>query len=120
MSRNALSTHYNVVRDTWIVDVPYALTPARMAGVQSFLVKTWTDTLRGMAPGDKRDYYAKGLAAAAAGRLEQRMTHLGDQDFFKSTVRENPGRLFSLPPLPRSRPLTEIARVVDTPNTVTD
>jgi hypothetical protein len=96
MIKKGLDAHYNAEHDVWVIDVPFGASPAQMVRVQAFLVRTWSDKIRTEMPGDRRDYFAKGLAAARAGRLQQRMVHAGDLDFFKATQRET-ARVFSFP-----------------------
>ncbi len=95
--KTGLQSHYDHERDVWIIDVPFGLNKRALEAVQQFLVRRWTAEIAVMGPGDKKDRCQKGLDAAKAGRLQQRMTHKGDVDFFKSTQRENPSRVFSLP-----------------------
>lgn len=97
--KNGIQAHYNHELDVWIVDVPFGLNARALEGVKSYLVKRWTAEVAIMSLGDKRDRCMKGLEAAKAGRIQQRMTHKGDLDFFKSTERENPTRAFSFPSL---------------------
>lgn len=90
-----LACHYDRDKDTWYVKVPQALPPEALERVRGYLLKVNYGRLQGCSPGDKKDYLTRAVAALTSGRLEQIMTHKGEQVLFGSTERENPDRVFS-------------------------
>ena len=90
-----LHCHYDRDKDTWFVRVPQALPKEALERVKAYLIRVNYDRMVSCSPGDKKDYLKRALAALSAGRLEQIMTHKGEQVLFGSTERENPDRVFS-------------------------
>lgn len=90
-----LACHYDGEKDTWYVKVPQALPSSALERVKAHIFKVNHDRMLSCSLGDKKTYLKKALDALTAGRLEQLLTHKGEQVLFGSTERENPDRAFS-------------------------
>lgn len=93
-----LACYYDGAKDTWYIRVPYALPALALQRAKDWILKVNHDRMVACSPGDKKDYLKKALKALNEGRLEQMLTHKGEQVLFGSTERENPDRTFSFGP----------------------
>jgi len=51
---NKVRMHFDAMRG-WICDVPQALSPMELQRVVDFTIKSQTDRVRGMPPGDRKE-----------------------------------------------------------------
>lgn len=113
MQKN-LEAHYNEERNTWIVDVPFGLSTEALSRITAHLYRINHDRWQQCGPGDKKEYFGRGVKALTENRVEQRITKKGENTFFASTERERTDRAFSLPPV---RPALLDALGMTTPTT---
>lgn len=88
-------SHYDADRDTWVLQVPIAITSQALARAARFIERVNHDRWLS-STGEKRAYIGRALAALRAGRIEQVVVGRGDIAVFQSTERMHPERSISI------------------------